>query len=61
MATCDGSGYMIGCPGCQLCQPSPAPDRPPPRMPAVYQAVWDRVDAEQAERERVYAERTPPW
>ena len=60
--TCDGSGHVIGCPGCQLCRPLPATDgtQPPPLNP--YAAdLWDRISAELDELERRYTDTMPAY
>ena len=60
--TCDGSGRMIGCPGCHLCSPRPGSQQPPAPPLNDYAAdLWDRISAERDELERRYTDTMPAY
>lgn len=60
--TCDGSGRMIGCPGCSMCRQLPASDStPPPPLNDFAADVWERVSRELDEQERRYAASLPAY
>ena len=57
---CDGSGRLIGCPGCGNCRTLPAGDStPPPPLNDFAAEKWEQESRERDALERRYADTMP--